>query len=220
MSSTRLISTASFQAGRTIAAAVPRAAACSCASRPGISLGECSVSNRIQSNPESDTISAAMLLARLLHRPICSRPAAIACLKVLRGRSIGKPFMVAACSWRRTGNRPGSNPGRAFAGTCGSYELHGDAAERAEVGVQRVALLRKHHARERAGQHEMTGLQRNPMRSELVGEPGDAERRMAEDTGRHAGLLDLGVAIHDAADPAQVDVHGADRAPTDHDAGG
>src|SRR5919202_3591388 len=132
MSSTRLISTASFQAGRTMALALPRAAACSCPSRPGISLGECSVSNKIQSNPESDTISAAILLARLLHNPICNWPPAIACLKVLRGISIGVH----------------------------SHELHGDAAERAKVGVQRVALVREHHPRERAGKHEMAGLQR------------------------------------------------------------
>src|SRR5262245_47820753 len=159
MSSTRLISTASFHAGRTMAAAVPRAAACSWLSRPGISLGECSVSNRIQSKPESDTISAAMLLARLLHSPICNCPAAMARLKLFSGRCMS------------------------------SHELHRDAAERPEVGMQRIALLREHDAGEGAGQHQVARLQRDAMGAELVGEPRDAERRMAEHAGGHAGLL-------------------------------
>src|SRR5690606_17772996 len=50
-------------------------------------------------------------------------------------------------------------------------------------------------------------------------EPGDAHRGMAENAGRHAGLLDIGVAIHDAADPPEIDVHGPDRATADHQAG-
>ena len=40
----------------------------------GISFGECSMSSRIQSNPLSEIISAAMLLQRLDHSPICSLP--------------------------------------------------------------------------------------------------------------------------------------------------
>src|SRR5262245_65895445 len=92
-----------------------------------------------------------------------------------------------------------------------SHELHGDAAERAEVGMQGVALLGEHHAGERAGEHQVARLQRDAVRAELVGEPGDTQRRMAEHTGGHTGLLDLGVAVHDAADPAQVDLHGSDR---------
>src|SRR5262245_10821726 len=43
---------------------------------------------------------------------------------------------------------------------------------------------------------------------------------MAEHAGGDAGLLDLGVLVHDAADPAQVDVHRADRTAADRDAGG
>ena len=87
MSRQRLASTASFQAGRMIGVAVPRCTACNCDSRPGISLGECSVSSRIQSKPESEMISAAMLEHRLDHRPICNWPAAMACLKALRWNS-------------------------------------------------------------------------------------------------------------------------------------
>src|SRR5581483_8919066 len=86
-----------------------------------------------------------------------------------------------------------------------SNKLDGDAAERAEIGMQRVALLGEHHAGERAGEHEMAGLEGNAVRPELVGEPGDAERRVAEHAGGDTGLLDLGIAIHDAADPAQID---------------
>src|SRR5215469_16288490 len=127
MSRKRLISTMSFQAGRTIGDAVPACAACSWARTSGTSFGECSGSSRSQSKPEWDTISAVIGLHRLHHRPICSSPLAIACLKVLRGRSIAAL----------------------------SNELHRDAAERPEIRVQRVALFGKHDAREGAGEHEV-----------------------------------------------------------------
>src|SRR5688572_27130937 len=67
--------------------------------------------------------------------------------------------------------------------TCGEYplyKLHRDAAQRAEVAVQRVALLGEHHAGERAREHDMAGLHRRTQRAELVGEPGNAHRRMAQ----------------------------------------
>src|SRR5690349_13910155 len=133
MSRKRLISTMSFQAGRTTADAVPACAACSCARTSGTSLGECSVSSRSQSKPECETISAVIGLHRLHYSPICSSPFAMACLNTLRGRSM--------------------------AGS--SDELHGDAAERAEIGMQRVALAGEHHASERARKHEMAGLDRD-----------------------------------------------------------
>src|ERR1700687_4187451 len=123
MSRQRLASTASFHAGRMIGVAVPAWIARHCVTKSGISLGECSVSSRIQSKPLSEIISAAILLHRLDHRPICNFSAASACLKALRCMSV----MVH------------------------SYELDGDAAKRAEVGVQRVALLREYHAGERTG---------------------------------------------------------------------
>ena len=85
--------------------------------------------------------------------------------------------------------------------------------------MQRPALAGMHHPRERAGQHEMPDIERDAMLAELIGEPGDAERRMAEHAGSDAGLLDLGIAVHDAADPAQIDIERTDRAATDHDAG-
>jgi hypothetical protein len=66
----------------------------------------------------------------------------------------------------------------------------------------------------------MAGLQRHAVEPQLVGEPGDAQCRMAQNAGGDAGLLDLGILVHDAADPAQVDVHRPDRAAADGDAGG
>ena len=57
------------------------------------------------------------------------------------------------------------------------------------------------------------------MLSELVGKPGNAQRRMPEHAGGKARLLDLAVAVHDAADPAQVDVHRPNRPPAGDDAG-
>ncbi len=42
---------------------------------------------------------------------------------------------------------------------------------------------------------------------------------MAEHASGEAGLLDLGVAVHDAAGPAQVHFHRTDRAAADDDSG-
>ena len=42
---------------------------------------------------------------------------------------------------------------------------------------------------------------------------------MTEHAGGNAGLLDLGILVHDAADPAQVDVERPDRPTTDDDPG-
>ena len=83
-----------------------------------------------------------------------------------------------------------------------------------------VALLREYHAGERAGEHDVAGFERVAVRTDLVGEPGDAERRMAEHAGGEPRLLDLGILVHDAADPAQVDVHRADRAAAERNARG
>src|SRR5581483_11230247 len=56
----------------------------------------------------------------------------------------------------------------------------------------------------------MPGLHRVAVLADLVGEPSDAERGMAEHAGSQAGLLDFGIAVHDAADPAQIDIHRPD----------
>jgi hypothetical protein len=78
--------TMSFHGTRTMGCAFPPdAAACSWALTIGSSFGECSVSSRIQSKPAPAMISTVMLLDRLDHNPICSRPLWMACLKVLTG---------------------------------------------------------------------------------------------------------------------------------------
>src|SRR5829696_5365799 len=161
MSSTRLISTMSFQAGRTIGVAGPRATACNCCSRSGTSLGACSVSNNSQSKPESDTTSAVMLLHRLHHRPICNCPCASACLKLLRGSSMSLAL---------------------------SNKLYSKPAQRTEIGVQRAAFVGPDRPGERAGQHDIARLEHGAERADFVGQPGDAERRMPEHTGRQARL--------------------------------
>src|SRR5271169_1369574 len=150
MSRQRLISTVSFQAGRTIGVAGPPETACNWPRRSGISLGECSVSSSSQSNPLSPTMSAAMLLHRLHHKPICSLPAAMACLKELRGRSIG-------CVLLRARSRKAADFSHEMMPALRSDELDRDAAERTEIAVQRVAFLGEHDAGERAGEHEVAG---------------------------------------------------------------
>ena len=55
-----------------------------------------------------------------------------------------------------------------------SDELNGDATQRTEIAVQRVALLGEHDAGEGAGEDEMARLEADPVGAELVGEPGHA----------------------------------------------
>src|ERR1044071_2734004 len=97
-------------------------------------------------------------------------------------------------------------------------ELNRDSAQGAEVTVQGIAFVRKHDARERASENQVPGIERHAVFPEAVGEPGDAERRVAEHARGEARLLDLGVAVHDSAGPAQVHFHRADRAAADDDA--
>src|SRR6185503_16972160 len=111
--------------------AVPDCAACNCARMSGSSFGECSVSSSSQSKPECDTISAAIGLHRLHHSPICNWPLAIACLKALRGMSMGRsspldrddfssnrhPDLVLCLSMIF------SETGSHFSGSCSSGEL-------------------------------------------------------------------------------------------------
>src|SRR5438445_8364881 len=86
--------------------------------------------------------------------------------------------------------------------------------------MQGVAFLREHDAGERACQHEVTGLERDAVAAELVREPSYAERRVTEHSGGNAGLFYLGILVHDAADPAQIDIEWSDRPAADHDPGG
>src|SRR4051794_12938734 len=84
-------------------------------------------------------------------------------------------------------------------------ELQRDTSKRAEIRAHGVALLRPDHPREGAGEHEVTRLERASVLAELIGKPRDAHRRMTEHAGGHTGFLDLRIAHHDAADPAQID---------------
>src|ERR1700684_959101 len=106
----RFMSTESFHAGRTTQAAGPLFAACSRGNSPAISTGECSESNRIQSNPDLPNISATMGLQKVLQIPSCLRPSWSALLNALCGKGMA------------------------------SHELHADAAERPEVGMQGIAF--------------------------------------------------------------------------------
>src|SRR5262249_35096329 len=98
------------------------------------------------------------------------------------------------------------------------HKLNGNTAERSEVGVQRVAFLRKHNTRKRAGEDNVSGLERVPVRTDLVRKPGDAECRMTKHAGGQSSLLDFRIAIHDAAHPAQIDIHRPDWPATHCDA--
>src|SRR6266436_4667900 len=49
-----------------------------------------------------------------------------------------------------------------------SHKLNRDAAERAEIAMQRVAFAGEHHAGERSCQHQMAGLQRHPWAPSLL----------------------------------------------------
>src|ERR1041385_7115574 len=84
-SNSRLSKTVSFQAGRTTGAAVPPASAWSWLMSSNSSLGACSLSNRIQSNPAPAITSALRLLHRLLQSPICGRRSRSARLNALTG---------------------------------------------------------------------------------------------------------------------------------------
>src|SRR5947209_3551948 len=71
----------------------------------------------------------------------------------------------------------------------GLHELNGNASKRAEIGVQRIALLGKNDPRERARQHQMAGLERDTVAPQLVCKPRDPKRWMAEHPRGDAGLL-------------------------------
>src|ERR1700735_4481052 len=146
----RFMNTGSFHAGRTTQAAGPLFAACSRGSSPAISTGECSESKSIQYNPDFPNISATMGLQKVLQMPSCRRPSRSAVLNELCGNGMA------------------------------SHELHGDTAERPEIGMQVVAFLRPQGRGKRARQHHVTRLQGDIEGRELIRQPGDCQRRVAE----------------------------------------
>src|SRR5690349_10382065 len=100
-----------------------------------------------------------------------------------------------------------------------SAEVAAHRAVGAIVGLDCVALAGLDRTDERAGQHDLTGFERQPVRCDLVGEPRNCSRGMVEDTGGEARLFELAVLEAERADPAQVSLRGADRPAAQHDAG-
>src|SRR5579871_491971 len=105
---------------------------------------------------------------------------------------------------------------RQFHGAGGSDELHRDGTEWAEIAMHRVAFACPDHAREGAREHGVPRLQRHAVRAELVREPGDAHGGVAEHARGESSLLDLAIDVHDASDPAQIDVERPYRSATEH----
>src|SRR2546430_17740304 len=95
----RLMVTISFHGTRTTGCVEYGAAACSCESTIGSSLGECSVSSSSQSKPDPATTSTAKWLDRLHHKPICGLPALRARLKLLAGNGTRFPTGLVLIFW-------------------------------------------------------------------------------------------------------------------------
>src|SRR5581483_6628023 len=100
-----------------------------------------------------------------------------------------------------------------------SGEIAADRAVSAIIGLDCVALAGLDRTDEGTRQHDLTRLERKPVRRDLVGEPGDSGRRMIEHAGGKAGLLQLAVAEAQRTDPAQIGIERPDRPPAEHDAG-
>src|SRR5262245_23324443 len=83
-----------------------------------------------------------------------------------------------------------------------------------------VTFLRKDDAGKGAGEHNMSRLKSVAVRTDLVGKPGHAECRMAKHAGSETRFFNFGIAGHDSADPAQVDVQRTNRPSTHRNAGG
>src|SRR6185312_6378040 len=99
-----------------------------------------------------------------------------------------------------------------------SSEVAAHGTIRSIIGLDRVALAGLDRADERPRQHHLPGFQRQPVRRDLVGEPGHGGGGMVENAGRKPGLLELAVAEAERADPAEVGVHRPDRPAAEHDA--
>ena len=86
--------------------------------------------------------------------------------------------------------------------------------------MKRIAFLRKDDAGKRAGEHNMSWLKCVTVRADLVGKPCHAKGRMTEYAGSETCFFNFGIAGHDAAHPAQIDVERADRPAAHRNAGG
>src|SRR6201995_1542900 len=81
-----------------------------------------------------------------------------------------------------------------------SGEIAADRAVGAIIGLDCVALAGLDRTDEGTGPTDLAGLERQPMRRDLVGKPGDGRGGMIEHTGGKAGLFQLAVAEAQRAD--------------------
>src|SRR5262245_47228211 len=86
--------------------------------------------------------------------------------------------------------------------------------------MKRIAFLRKADAGKRAGEHNMSRLKRVAVRADLICKPCHAKCRMTEYAGSETCFFNFGIARHDAAHPAQINVERADRPTAHRNAGG
>src|SRR4029453_8554049 len=100
-----------------------------------------------------------------------------------------------------------------------SSEVAAHGTIRSIIGLDRVALAGLDRSDERSRQHHLPRFQRQPVRGDLVGEPGHRRGGMVENAGRKPGLFELAVAETQRADPAQVGIHRPDWTAAEHDAG-
>src|SRR6478609_1930719 len=84
-----------------------------------------------------------------------------------------------------------------------SSEVTAHRAVGAIIGLDRVAFAGFDRADERSRQHHLTGFQCEPIRRDLVGEPGHGGGGMIEHAGSKPGFLELTVAKAQRSDPAQ-----------------
>src|SRR4051812_16930437 len=98
-------------------------------------------------------------------------------------------------------------------------EVAAHRAVGAIIGLDCVALAGLDRTDERAGEHDLSGLERKAERCDLVGEPGNGRGGMIEHAGGKAGLFELAVLETQRTDPSQIGVKRADRPSAEHDAG-
>ncbi len=85
--------------------------------------------------------------------------------------------------------------------------------------MEGIALTSVDGASERASEHDFARLERNFVRREFVGEPGDAVGRMIEHGGGDTGLFNGTVAPTEGGDPTKVSVERFERAAADDECG-
>src|SRR5579863_1523163 len=98
-----------------------------------------------------------------------------------------------------------------------SDKRNANGAERAIVRMNHITLGNVDRTGERTGEYNLAFLQPRADVMEFVDEPGYACCRVAHYRRRNARLLDNAVLRQSGADPADIDVHWADRPAADDD---